>query len=447
MILTILFGLLGFGIMVFFHELGHFVAAKKVGIEVDTFSLGWGKKLFGFNHRGTNYRISLVPFGGYCKFRGEIPTSDESKPAPGTFFAAPPWKRIIVAAAGPIANILFAVLVLTIIWWVGFNIHSDGNRIVLASDYSLDSIGSSSPATRAGVRTGDRIVAIDDHPVEKFQDILELVATAPNKSLNFIIEREDRQLSLTITPELDLQTGAGRIGVYAWRDPVVAEVADNSAGAIAGLMEGDRITAANGEQIAHTIDLYQILSTRPENVELILLRDGNELIRKLVLSYDENGVPDLDLGFRVSVFRSDKANILAALERGAVETGRTLELTVKGIGLLFQGVNFRHAVAGPLRITYYVGSVATSGFKLGFSEGIVSFFRFLCSLSIILFLMNLLPIPALDGGQIVLFFVEIVRRKPVKPRLVAGIQTIGFSFLIVLALVVTFSDVLFFMGR
>ncbi|HEC61719.1 MAG TPA: PDZ domain-containing protein [bacterium] len=447
MILTILFGLIGFGIMVFFHELGHFVVAKRAGIEVDTFSLGWGKKLFGFDHRGTNYRISLVPFGGYCKFRGEIPTDDESKPAAGTFYAAPPWKRIIVSAAGPLANILFAVVVLTIIWWAGFNIHSDGNYIVLASDYSLDSISSSSPATRAGLSTGDRIVAIDGQPVEKFQDILELVATAPNQSLNFVIDREDRQLSLTITPELDLQTGAGRIGVYAWRDPVVAEVAGDSAGAIAGLMAGDRITAANGEQVAHTISLYQILSTRPENVELVLLRDGNELIRKLVLSYDENGVPDLGLSFRVSVFRTDKMNILAALARGAMETGRTLGLTVKGIGLLFQGVNFRQSVAGPLRITYYVGSVAASGFKRGFSEGIVSFFRFLCSLSIILFLMNLLPIPALDGGQIVLFLVEIARRKPVKPRLVAGIQTIGFSFLIVLALVITFSDVLFFLGR
>jgi regulator of sigma E protease len=122
-------------------------------------------------------------------------------------------------------------------------------------------------------------------------------------------------------------------------------------------------------------------------------------------------------------------------------------LTVKGIGLLFQGIKLRNAVAGPLRITYYIGSAATSGFQLGFGAGVVSFFRFLAFLSVVLFLMNLLPIPAMDGGQIVLFIVEIVRGKAVRSRLIWRLQLIGFSILIILSLMVTFSDVLFFMGR
>ena len=136
-----------------------------------------------------------------------------------------------------------------------------------------------------------------------------------------------------------------------------------------------------------------------------------------------------------------------ALKKSAEETWSTITLTVKGFGLLFQGIKLRNAVAGPLRITYYIGTAATSGFELGVGAGIVSFFRFLAFLSVVLFLMNLIPIPAMDGGQIVLFVVEIVRGRPVRSRLIWRLQIIGFSLLIGLSLFVTFSDVLFFMGR
>jgi regulator of sigma E protease len=129
------------------------------------------------------------------------------------------------------------------------------------------------------------------------------------------------------------------------------------------------------------------------------------------------------------------------------ETWSTITLTVKGFGLLFQGIKLRNAVAGPLRITYYIGTAATSGFALGVGAGVVSFFRFLAFLSVVLFLMNLVPIPAMDGGQIVLFVVEIIRGRPVRSRLIWRLQIIGFSLLIGLSLFVTFSDVLFFMGR
>ena len=135
------------------------------------------------------------------------------------------------------------------------------------------------------------------------------------------------------------------------------------------------------------------------------------------------------------------------MARSLEETWSTITLTVKGIGLLFQGIKLRNAVAGPLRITYYIGSAATSGFEMGIGAGVVSFFRFLSFLSVVLFLMNLLPIPAMDGGQIVLFIVEMIRGKAVRSRLIWRLQVIGFSLLIGISLFVTFSDVLFFMGR
>ena len=447
MIVTIIFGIAGFGIMVFVHELGHFIAAKRLGIGVEVFSLGWGKKIVGFDYKGTNYRISMLPFGGYCKMKGEDPYSLQEQREDGSFFEARPWKRIVTSAAGPMANVLFAVLVLALIWWTGFNVHTDGNRIVLVSDYSLDGFSELPPATQAGLKSGDRIIAIDGQPVNHFQDLLKTVATAPNEQLVLTILREDRQLQIALTPQLDLDTGAGRIGVYAWRDPIADKVDSGGSAALAGLQRGDLIVAAGGQPVRHTIDLYQQLGDRPETLEIRYRRDGTEINATLVLDYDEQGIAKLGLNFAVDVYPSQRVGPIGALRKGIEESWDTFLITVKGIGLLFQGINLRNAVAGPLRITYYVGSVATSGFSIGFAQGIVSYFRFLCLLSIVLFIINLLPIPGLDGGQILVFTLEILRRKPLQPKVIARIQMISFSFIILIAVVVTFSDILFFMGR
>ena len=446
MILTIIFGVVGFGIMVFVHELGHFLAAKRVGIHVEAFSLGWGKKLIGFDYRGTNYRISMIPLGGYCRMKGEDPFHPEETDGKGGFFAASPWKRILVAASGPAANMLFAVLALTMIWWVGFQTYTDGNRIVLAADYQ-PSGGGLSPAAAAGLQTGDRITGVDDRPIANFQDLLEAVATSPEEPLELTVERGSRTLLLSVLPELDRQTGAGRIGVYAWREPVADRVPAGTAAAVAGMQAGDRILAVDGRETPHSIAFYQALADRPATVEVRYLRGAQERTATLVVGYNEQGAPELGLAFRVDAYPSPQVGFLGALSRGAEETWRTLILSVRGIGLLFRGINLRSAVAGPLRITYYVGAVATGGFAVGLSHGLVSYFRFLSLLSVVLFMINLLPIPALDGGQIMVFLVEVIRRKALKPAIIGRIQTISFSFIVLLAVVVTFSDILFFLGR
>jgi regulator of sigma E protease len=451
MILTILFGVVGFGIMVFVHELGHFIAAKRVGIAVEAFSLGWGKRLVGFKHKGTDYRISMIPVGGFCKMKGEDPLGGRGQGEDGSFFSAAVWKRIVVAVAGPVANVLFAIVVLTAIWWAGFKVYSDDNRVILASDYTLDRFLEPPAATRAGLRTGDRIVAIDGKTTEKFQDILEAVATAPSETLDLEVLRDGSRLNISLSPELDLDSGAGKIGVYAWQDPVISKVVPGAAAALAGLRVGDRIVGAAVAgamtDVPHTISLYQLMIDSPPRLQLRLSRDGSFRDATLIPTYNERGVPELGLSFLVPVFSSPRLGPLGAFARGLEEAWETVVITAKGIGLLFRGVNFRNAVAGPLRITYYVGAVATSGFSLGFSHGLVSYLRFLCLLSIVLFLMNLLPIPGLDGGQILVYGLEAARRRPLNPKVIARIQMISFSFIILLAVLITFSDIMFFMGR
>jgi regulator of sigma E protease len=448
MILTIFFGVLGFGIMVFVHELGHFFAAKKVGIGVEVFSLGWGGKMIGFSRGETSYQLSWIPIGGYCKMKGDdIFENGEAMHREGSFFAASPLRRIIVAVSGPLANMIFAVIILTIIWWVGFKIYSDENRIILASDYTNEVSVVMLPAAKAGLMTGDRIIGINDNRIEKFQDILEIVATSPDEELILFVQREGSLLDMKVVPELDLQTGAGKIGVYAWRDLVVDQLDPQGSAFLAGLKPGDRITALNGKEVSHTLDLYQELAGKPQAVTVTYQRGAQKAETDLVVYYQDNGSADLGLSFRVKVFSSPDISLPGALLKGIAETYRTMELTVKGITLLFSGVNLKNAVAGPLRITYYVGSVARSGFRLGVGSGLVSFFRFLCLLSVVLFLMNLLPLPALDGGQILIFLIEIIRRKAISPKVIYRIQIVGFSILIVLVVFFTFNDILFFMGR
>jgi regulator of sigma E protease len=463
MIVTVLVGIVGLGVMVFVHELGHFVAAKLNGVGVEVLSLGWGPRLVGFTHKGTTYQVSWFPVGGYCKMKGELVpgiagggaeavarASEAPEVHPkGSFLAASPWRRIMIAAFGPVFNLVFALLVFALIWGIGFKVASSDNRVILATDYTLDKFPQQPPAAVAGLMTGDRITQIDGAPVEKFQDILETVSIAPGKALRVSVLRSGsgETRTLTITPQLDKDTGAGKIGIYAWVDPLVRTVSPGSAAAIAGLQAGDRIIETDGRPVRNTMDIFQSLAAKPAKLPITYERAGANGTATLVFVYDEKGSPNLGLGFAYDIYRSPRLGLGGALAKSVEETWSTITLTVKGFGLLFQGIKLRNAVAGPLRITYYIGTAATSGFELGVGAGVISFFRFLAFLSVVLFLMNLVPIPAMDGGQIVLFIVEIFRGKPVRSRLIWRLQVIGFSLLIGLSLFVTFSDVLFFMGR
>ena len=444
---TIFFGILGLGIMVLVHELGHFLAAKANGVEVEVFSLGWGRRIAGFEHRGTTYQISLFPLGGYCRMKGDSALREawlnrdaECRVEPGSFFAASPLRRIAIIVAGPLANLVFAIVVLTLIWWAGFRVDSPENRIVLASDYSLDAVSEPTPAQAAGLRSGDRITRIAGQDVANFQEIRRHVSSAPRRELAITVERDGMLLATAITPELNPATGGGRIWVYPWIEPVL-EVQLGSAASIAGLRSGDRVVAVNGTAVRHSIDVVQHLEAGAASVDFTVERDGQSLTLTVV--------PDdqrLGLGFRLPHSRSPRLSPVAALGRGLDETWNTVALTLDGFARLFDGSG-ANAVAGPLRITYFVGRAASDGFERSFGAGLVRFFRLLCLISIVLFIMNLLPLPALDGGHLALYLTELIRGKPLRPAVVYRIQTLGMSLLLVLAITVTFSDILFFVGR
>lgn len=449
MILNIIIGLIGLGIVIIVHEAGHFVVAKLSGIKVEAFSVGWGKKLIGIKRGETEYRLSLIPIGGYCKMSGEEQLmkawqeNEERIPKEkGSFFSVSPWKRIGVVVAGPVFNLLFAVFVFFVIWYAGFTIRTFDNKIILASEYQQNP-SVVYPADRAGLETGDRITAIEGKEVRHYQDIQEQVAKSPGEELTMTVQRDGRTEKVHITPRLDKNTGAGKIGVYSWIEPVIGTVRENSAAAIAGLQSGDRIVSVNGKPVEHTLHLLEHLESNPEKLTVRYMRNGDIKETQMVIPYDDNGSPQLGFSFAYKTFQTPDLNLFQAFGKGVTETGQTVSMVFKSIGLLFQGINLREAVSGPIRITYYVGEVASQGFSLGLKDGISNLFRFLSVLSVALFIMNLLPIPALDGGQLILFLIEGTTGRELKPKLVYRYQMVGMTILIGLIIFTTFNDIFF----
>ena len=453
--LDVVIGLIGLGIVIFVHESGHFIAAKLSGITVEAFSIGWGKKLVGFTRGGTEYRISMLPIGGYCKMKGEeslrkaIEADDKTiEASAGSLFSVSPLKRLFTYLAGPTANLLFSVIVMSFVWLVGFSVQSVGNKIILLTDYPSMAQGKTYPANQAGFQTGDRIVAINGAPVKDFQDIETDVAPYPDRLLRVTVERGTATKTLTVTPRLDKATGAGVIGVTAWVDPLIGSVKNGSAAYIAGLQPGDLIVSANGKKIENTLDYSQVLKSEPNRVQITYMRGGTLAETTLIPSYSQNrATPTTGIAFKLSTYRSQAGSLLGAVKKGVDETVSTLTLTVRSIGLLFSGVNLQQAVSGPIRITYYVGEIATQGFQLGFGQGLSSLFRFLSILSVALFFMNLLPIPALDGGLILISLGEMVSGKSVRPRFFYRYQLVGFAFVFGLIILTTFNDVFFFIKQ
>ncbi len=450
-IVNIVLGLLGLGLVVFFHELGHFIMARLAGVEVEEFSLGWGPKLAGFKYGNTIYRISAFPIGGFCRMKGEDSYRkameqglDEFPKEPGSYFAAKPLKRIMIALAGPLMNVVFAIIVFSAVFAIGYSVQSWGNRIVLASEFS----GENYPADVAGLKSGDAIVSINGDSVSSFAEIQEAFALSAGRPMELGIDRTGNRLDLRVVPSMDKESGAGKVGVYAWIDTRIDDLSPAGPARLAGLQAGDVLLSANDFDFSHSAALYDYLSReRPERVRVVYQRGESIGEAPLILVYEPDGSTDLGVLWSRITLEIKATGPVDALARGWSETVKTIGATFRGIGSLFMGVNVLRAVSGPARITWMVGQIAADGFSAGLASGITVSFNFLAVLSIGLFAMNLLPIPILDGGWIVLFIIEAVRRKAAKVKTVLRYQTIGLVAIAALFLMTTVGDILFFSGR
>jgi regulator of sigma E protease len=366
-----LYGILCLFFLILFHEFGHFLAAKLFGVKVESFSIGFGPILLHRTVKGTDYRLSLIPLGGYCGMKGENDFREameqnlkEVNGEADSLYGFHPFKRAAIGFAGPFFNFIFAMFCFSLINGIGYNYYTYSNKIILADELYENTC---TAARDAGLLTGDEIIRINGKEILDFSQIIEEVSVRPAENINITVLRDKKELTFIVHTQMDKETGTGKIGVAA---------------------------------------------------------DTNSLL--------EQSTPDY--------------NFFEAIGHGFLDTFEYIGLTFKSIAILFKGVDLKNAVGGPARITEMLGSTAQEGFSAGFKVGFISLSQLMAVISISLFIMNLLPIPVLDGGLMLVALIETISRKKVPPKVQYRIQFIGFAFLAILFIIGLIGDINYFIS-
>ncbi len=430
--------LAGLAALIFVHELGHFLIARKCGVVVEKFSLGFGPKLFGFKSEGTEYLIAAIPLGGYVKMKGEDP-GETLQDTRGSFSAAPVHQRLAIAFGGPLFNILFAVAIYIVVYMVG----------VPTLGTTIGTVRDQSPAKEAGLKTGDRIIELNGREIRFWDELLNIVHKAPGKNLDVLIERDINTLiEVSVTPRSEEITNlfgekekVGLIGVT----PLLRRVSyirEDSPAEKAGLQLGDDIQTVDGREIRGWPDLKVAAIDKPgQELNFHILRNGEELDLKLTpeskIVQDTQG-KDTEIGVLGLGLSGDmeleQYPFMGSISRAFQETWRLTYLIGVSIKKLIFGSIPSDSIGGPILIFQIYGEQA----KQGFNELI----RLTALLSINLGLLNLLPIPVLDGGHIFFFLIEIIKGKPVSEKSRERASQVGLFMLLFLMIFAFYNDIM-----
>jgi regulator of sigma E protease len=442
---SIIYGLFSLGILVFVHELGHFLIGRRAGIRVTTFSIGFGRGIFSFDRKGTHYKIGWIPIGGYCRFAGEgEDLGDDRKGEPDEFFERPPGARLATVSAGVLFNFIFALMIFTGLNTFGYSYTSMDNRITVV-DKRIAPEADVFPALAAGLQSGDRILAVDGRPTASFARVAEEIATRPEQTLRLTIGRDGTTLEKTVTSSLRTE-GAGFINIAPFVPAVIESVSNGMPAALAGLRSGDRIVSLDGEPVDSLPLLRALLQeTKGRVVDVGLVRDGKamsfRITPQLTPPETAEGQARYTLGFTAPIpellsFDSERLALPAAFLQSFSQFGENIRRVVTGIRTLFhKDVQASKAVAGPARIIVISGTVMKESSFTGYLQ-------FLAMISIALGFFNLLPIPAADGGHIVLIIIEKIRGKRFSFAVLRRIQMVGILLLGLIFVSVMMFDVM-----
>jgi regulator of sigma E protease len=435
--------------MIFVHELGHFLAAKWMGVRVLTFSFGFGKRLFGVKNGQfsfgrppltvsagdvpddrTDYRISLLPLGGYVKMAGEDPSQGRTGD-PGEFMSHPRWQRFVIVLMGPAMNVLLAIFLLTVLNRYHYEIPLFETQPALIGEVAHDS-----PAADAGFQPGDLLTRVGDLRNPTWEDVELKVAMSPGTSLPVEILRNGQTREASITPRPE---GAERLGVAGWTPcvtPQIDVVEPGSPAAKAGVQRGDRITAFNGKPIPCWQDLPPALqANQGKPAEIGVQRGGSELRLNLApVMGDVNGHSQwrIGVGLREVVVR--QLPWPKAVTSSVEENIKNCQLTFQAVGKILTRQMSPRSLSGPIGIAQMSGEA--------YRSGISDLVRVSADISLSLGIFNLLPIPILDGGVFFMLLIESVIRRDLRLAVKERIVQVGLALLLLLTVFVMYNDLM-----
>jgi regulator of sigma E protease len=420
------------GIMIFVHEWGHFAAAKLCGVRVDVFSLGFGPRLFGVKRGDTDYRLSALPFGGYVRMAGDNPL-EERTGAGYEFLSRPRWQRAIIAIAGPLMNFLLALVILWGIFW-RLGIPSPAYEHQAAD---IVAVPLSMPAT--GTQPGDRIIAVNNVPTPTWKKVYSEVEKAkPGSFVTLTVQRNNASQSVIITVPEHLTSFDNLLG-FALLPPVIAEVDGGTPADRAGLKPGDTIIAMNGKPVVTWQQLVDgVHSSGGHPIQFQIRRNGSEQLSLDITPMqgtDLDGqpvwqvgvLPNTDVDYERQSFVEASKDAAASTVSGIRQIGQVL------IGLFSGKVSIRQ-LAGPVGIARISGEAA--------KRGLPTLLEFMAVISLNLGLLNLLPIPILDGGHILLLAIEGILRRDLSLAVKERFVQVGLVFLLGIFAFVMYSDIL-----
>ncbi|MFZ0819602.1 MAG: RIP metalloprotease RseP [Candidatus Acidiferrales bacterium] len=428
----ILIAIFSLGLVVIIHEAGHFLVARYFGVRVDVFSFGFGPRLLGIKRGPTDYRISALPFGGYVRMAGDNP-SEERAGAPDEFLSKPRWQRMLIAVAGPAMNCVLAIVMFAFIF-------GGASQAPIYSDKPVDvvAVKKDSTADKAGIKPGDRLVSINgtENPTWD-RASWEAKLTAPNILIPVSIERQGQLISTNVPSSM---IEADMFGEPADRI-VVYSITPDSPAQKAGLHPGDEIVSVNGEhlqafrQFVMALDIHGdrpieigiLRNGHPENIHLRPVKKdyGDGLGMRWTVGFLPEGMPDK---------HTVKKGVVESVEFSLWFSGRLCQQFMQTIGQLFVGKASPKQFLGPLGIVTYSGQAARAGSRN------LSIWMALISLN--LAVLNLLPIPILDGGHILMLAIESVIRQDLSLKTKERFIQVGFVFILLIFAFVMYNDVL-----
>ncbi len=410
------------GVIVFVHEFGHFAVAKAFGIRVLTFSLGFGKRLWGFDFRGTDCRVAAVPLGGYVQMWGDLP--EERTGAPGEFTSKPRWQRILVYLAGPAMNLVLSVTLFTFLFMIG--IPQQGLQEIPAV---VGEVEEGKPAERAGLMADDRITEVNGVAITQWKDLEFELTISPEKPVQVTYERDGVPFQTVITPDKNERYEFGEAGLFPAFPARVTKVFAKTPADLAGLRAGDILEQVDNTTIGSSSEFVKHIEARPgATVAVTIRRDGaTETLTVVPADIDGKGRIGIEIGF----YR--KLPLGEAFVAGVAYNIEIVQKSVQLLGKLFtREIAAKSALSGPIEIAAWSGKAARRGWKdLLFTMGF---------LSISIGFMNLLPIPVLDGGHISILTVESLMRRDMPVLIKERITQLGFMILMMLMAVVIFFD-------